>query len=301
MIIVKGFQLKSDEHCIGLSKKNLKKDGLSVAELILHKNKYEYNKIRTVVLDYVYENHDKDKYDIAIWETVCKVAKNLNCTCVCRYRAITYIAKPSSVLQLVKLYHEALQKNYLHKFGPDAPSNCNYLLNKALYNFHHLNSYNETIKNYTEEIEKMYREKAELIYYTFASGIEDKVERNEFPTGTAKIVKLNTNLLYGFIIGLCKKYNKKYLYYGDLPTTYLVPSDKKDRFVDDSIRKYYLSMYIEHYLNFSSDTRKMEVLGECGNIMKKHVYKIYGKNEEVGYSNIMTLIDYVSNWSPSYL
>ena len=147
----------------------------------------------------------------------------------------------------------------------------------------------------------MYREKAELIYYTFASGIEDKVERNEFPTGTAKIVKLNTNLLYGFIIGLCKKYNKKYLYYGDLPTTYLVPSDKKDRFVDDSIRKYYLSMYIEHYLNFSSDTRKMEVLGECGNIMKKHVYKIYGKNEEIGYSNIMALVDYVCNWSPSYL
>ena len=297
MITVKGFQFKSDEHCIGLSNKNLKKDGLSVTELILHKNKYEYNKIRTVVLDYVYEVHDKDKYDITIWETVCKVAKSLNCTCVCRYKAITYIAKPSSTPQLVKLYHEALQKNYLHKFGPDAPSN--YLSNEVLYNFHHLNSYNETIKNYTEEIEKMRREKAELIYYTFASGIEDKVERNEFPNGTAKIVKLNTNLLYGFIIGLCKKCNKKYLYYGDLPTTYLVPNDKKDRFVDDSIREYYISMYIEHYLNFSSDTRKMEVLGECGNIMKKHVYKIYGKNEEVEYSNIMTLIDYVSNWSPS--
>ena len=70
MITVKGFQFKSDEHCIGLSKKNLKKDGLSVTELILHKNKYEYNNIRTVVLDYVYENHDKDKYDIAIWETI---------------------------------------------------------------------------------------------------------------------------------------------------------------------------------------------------------------------------------------
>ena len=87
------------------------------------------------------------------------------------------------------------------------------------------------------------------------------------------------------------------MYYGDLPTTYLVPGDKKDRFVDDSIREYYLSMYIEHYLNFSSDTRKMEVLGECGNIMKKHVYKIYGKNEEVEYSNIMALINYVCNWS----
>ena len=54
MITVKGFQFKDDEHCIGLSKKNLKKDGISVIELILHKNKYEYNKIRTVVLDYVY-------------------------------------------------------------------------------------------------------------------------------------------------------------------------------------------------------------------------------------------------------
>ena len=190
MITVKGFQFKSDEHCIGLSKKNLKKDGLSVTELILHKNKYEYNKIRTVVLDYVYEVHDKDKYDITIWETVCKVAKSLNCTCVCRYRAITYIAKPSSAPQLVKLYHEALQKNYLHKFGPDAPSNCNYPSNRVLYNFHHLNSYNETIKNYTEELKKMHREKAQLIYYTFASDIEDEVQKNEFPNGTSNTVRM---------------------------------------------------------------------------------------------------------------
>ena len=300
MFTIKGFQFKHDDHCIGLSTKNLEND-VTVADLMLYKKKYEYNKIRTVVLDYVCEDYNKEKYDIIIWETVCRVAKSLNCTCVCRYKAITYIAKPSSVLQLVKLYHEALQKNYLHKFGPDAPDNCNYPSNRVQYNLNHLNSYNETIKNYIKGIEDTHRAKAQLIYYIFASGIEDKVERNEFPTDTPKIVKLYTNLLCRLIIGLCKKYNKKYLYYGDLPTAYLVPGDKKDRFVDDSIREYYLSMYIEHYLNFSSDTRKMEVLGECGNIMKKHVYKIYGKNEEVGYSNIITLIDYVSNWSPSYL
>lgn len=300
MFTIKGFQFKHDDHCIGLSTKNLKNDEVTVTELILHKKKYEYNKIRTVVLNYVYDVNDK-KYDIVIWETICKVAKNLNCTCVCRYKAITYMAKPCSAPELVKLYHEALQKNYLHKFGPDAPGNCNYLSNKVLYNFHHLNSYNETIKNYEEELEKMHREKAELIYYTFASNIEDKVERNEFPNGTPKIVKLNTNLLYRFIIGLCKKYNKKYLYYGDLPKECLIPSTKKDRFIDDNIREYYLSMYIEHYIKFSSDTRKMEVLEECGSIMKKHVYKVYGKNEEVGYSNIMSLIDHVCNWSPSYL
>ena len=76
MITVKGFQFKDDEHCIGLSKKNLKKDGISVIELILHKNKYEYNKIRTVVLDYVYEDHDKGKHDITFLENVSKV---VNC------------------------------------------------------------------------------------------------------------------------------------------------------------------------------------------------------------------------------
>ena len=97
MITVKGFQFKHDDHCIGLSTKNLEND-VTVADLILYKKKYGYNKIRTVVLDYAYEYHDKDKdkYDIVIWETICKVAKSLNCTCVCRYRAITYIAKPSS-------------------------------------------------------------------------------------------------------------------------------------------------------------------------------------------------------------
>ena len=41
----------------------------------------------------------------------------------------------------------------------------------------------------------------------------------------------------------------------------------------------------------------MDVLGECGSIMKKNVYKVYGKNEEVEYSNIMDLINYVCNWS----
>ena len=189
MFTIKGFQFKSDEHCIGLSTKNLEND-VTVADLILYKKKYGYNKIRTIVLDYAYEYHDKDKdkYDIVIWETICKVAKSLNCTCVCRYKAITYIAKPSSTPQLVKLYHEALQKNYLHKFGPDAPSNCNYPSNRVQYNFNHLNSYNETIKNYIKGIENTYRAKAQLIYYIFASGIEDKVERNEFPNGTAKIV-----------------------------------------------------------------------------------------------------------------
>ena len=301
MITVKGFQFKDDEHCIGLSKKNLKKDGISVIELILHKNKYEYNKIRTVVLDYVYEVHDKDKYDITIWETVCKVAKSLNCICVCRYKAITYIAKPSSVPQVVKLYHEALQKNYLHKFGPDAPSNCNYPSNKVLYNFHHLNSYNETIKNYTEELKKMYREKAQLIYYTFASDIEDEVHKNEFPNGTSNTVRMYVRLLYKFIIGLCKNNKKKYFYYNDLPTSCLVPGGRKDRFNDDQIREHYLDTYIEHCVNFSNEMRKMEVLNECGSIMKKHVYKVYGKNEEVGYSNIMALVNYVCNWSPSYL
>lgn len=60
-------------------------------------------------------------------------------------------------------------------------------------------------------------------------------------------------------------------------------------------------MYIEHCVNFSGEMRKMEVLNECGSIMKKHVYKVYGKNEEVGYSNIMALVNYVYNWSPSYL
>ena len=139
MITVKGFQFKHDEHCIGLSRKKLKSGDVTVTELIIHKKKYEYNKIRTVVIDYVYEDHDKGKYDITIWENVCRVAKSLNCTCVCRYKAITYIAKPSSAPQLVKLYHEALQKNYLHKFGPDAPSNCNYPLNRVLYKFHRLN------------------------------------------------------------------------------------------------------------------------------------------------------------------
>ena len=104
MFTIKGFQFKHDDHCIGLSTNNLEND-VTVADLILYKKKYEYNKIRTVVLDYVYEVHDKDKYDIAIWETICKVAKSLNCTCVCRYRAITYIAKPFSEPQLVKIYH----------------------------------------------------------------------------------------------------------------------------------------------------------------------------------------------------
>lgn len=301
MITVKGFQFKSDEHCIGLSKKNLKKDGLSVTELILHKNKYEYNKIRTVVLDYVYEVHDKDKYDITIWESICKVAKSLNCTCVCRYRAITYIAKPFSEPQLVKLYHEALQKNYLHKFGPAAPNNCNYPSNRVLYNFHHLNSYNETIKNYTEELKKMYREKAQLIYYTFASDIEDEVQKNEFPNGTSNVVRMYVRSLYKFIIGLCKNNKKKYFYYNDLPTSCLVPGGRKERSNDDQIREHYLDTYIGHCVNFSSEMRKMEVLNECGSIMKKHVYKVYGKNEEVGYSNIMALVNYVCNWSPSYL
>lgn len=301
MITVKGFQFKSDEHCIGLSKNNLKKDGLSVTELILHKNKYEYNKIRTVVLDYVYEVHDKGKHDIAIWENICKVAKSLNCTCVCRYKAITYIANSSSAPQLVKLYHEALQKNYLHKFGPDAPSNCNYPSNKVMYNFHHLNSYNETIKNYTEELKKMHREKAQLIYYTFASDIEDEVQKNEFPNGTSNTVRMYVRSLYRFIIGLCKTNKKKYFYYNDLPTSCLVPGGRKDRFVDDQIREHYLDMYIEHCVNFSNEMRKMDVLNECGSIMKKHVYKVYGKNEAVGYSNIMALVNDVCNWSPSYL
>lgn len=301
MFNIIGFQFKHDEHCIGLSKKNLKKDGLSVTELILHKNKYEYNKIRTVVIDYVYEDHDKGKYDINIWETVCRVAKSLNCTCVCRYKAITYIAKPSSAPELVKLYHEALQKNYLHKFGPDAPSNCNYPSNRVLYNFHHLNSYNETIKNYTEELEKMHREKAQLIFYTFASDIEDEVQKNEFPNGTSNVVRMYVRTLYKFIIGLCKNNKKKYFYYDDLPIGCLVPGGRKDRFIDDRIREHYLDMYIDYCIKFSGEMRKMEVLNECGSIMKKHVYKVYGKNEEVGYSNIMALVNYVCNWSPSYL
>lgn len=301
MFTIIGFQFKSDEHCIGLSRKNLKKDDVTVTELILHRKKYEYNKIRTVVLDYVYEIHDKGKYDITIWETICRVAKSLNCTCVCRYKAITYIAKPSSAPQLVKLYHEALQKNYLHKFGPDAPSNCNYPLNRVLYNFHHLNSYNETIKNYIEELEKMRREKAQLIFYTFASDIEDEVQKNEFPNDTSNVVRMYVRTLYKFIIGLCKNNKKKYFYYDDLPIGCLVPGGRKDRFIDDRIREHYLEMYIDYCIKFSSEMRKMEVLNECGSIMKKHVYKVYGKNEEVGYSNIMALVDYVCNWSPSYL
>lgn len=301
MITVKGFQFKRDEHCIGLTRKNLKKDDVSVTELILHKNKYEYNKIRTVVLDYVYEVHDKDKYDITIWETACRVANSLKCTCVCRYKAITYIAKPSSAPELVKLYHEALQKNYLHKFGPDAPSNCDYPSNRVLYNFHHLNSYNETIKNYTEELEKIHREKAQLIYYTFASDIEDEVQKNEFPNGTSNVVRMYVHSLYRFIIGLCKNNKKKYFYYNDLPVGCLVTGCRKDRFDDDRIREHYLDMYIGYCIKFSGEMRKMEVLNECGSIMKKHVYKVYGKNEEVGYSNIMALVNYVCNWSPSYL
>lgn len=76
---------------------------------------------------------------------------------------------------------------------------------------------------------------------------------------------------------------------------------RKDRFIDDRIREHYLDMYIDYCIKFSSEMRKMEVLNECGSIMKKHVYKVYGKNEEVGYSNIMALVDYVCNWSPSYL
>lgn len=301
MITVVGFQFKSDEHCIGLSRKKLKSGDVTVTELILNRKKYEYNKIRTVVIDYVYEDHDKDKYDITIWENVCRVANSLNCTCVCRYKAITYIAKPSSAPQLVKSYHEALQKNYLHKFGPDAPSNCNYPSNRVLYNFHHLNSYNETIKNYTEELEKMRGEKAQLIFYTFASDIEDEVQKNEFPNGTSKVVKLYVHTLYKFIIGLCKNDKKKYFYYDDLPIGCLVPGGRKDRFIDDRIREHYLDMYIEYCIKFSGEMRKMEVLNECGSIMKKHVYKVYGKNEEVGYSNIMALVNHVCNWSPSYL
>lgn len=300
MFTIKGFQFKHDDHCIGLSTKNLKNDEVTVTDLIIHRKKYEYNKIRTVVLDYVYDINDK-KYDIAIWETVCKVAKILQCTCVCRYKAITYIAKPCSAPELVKLYHEALQKNYLHKFGPDAPSNCNYLSNRVLYNFHRLNSYNETIKNYMEELEKIHREKAQFIYYTFASGIEDEVQKNEFSNGTSNTVKMYVHSLYRFIIGLCKNNKKKYFYYDDLPVGCLVPGGRKDRFVDDSIREHYLEMYIDYCIKFSGEMRKMEVLNECGSIMKKHVYKVYGKNEEVGYSNIMSLIDYVCNWSPSYL
>ena len=81
MFTIKGFQFKYDDHCIGLSTKNLKND-VTVGDFLLHKEKYEYNKIRTVVLDYVCEDYNKEKYDIATWETVCKVAKNLNCTCV---------------------------------------------------------------------------------------------------------------------------------------------------------------------------------------------------------------------------
>ena len=241
------------------------------------------------------------KYTITIWETVCKVAKSLNCTCVCRYKAITYIAKPSSEPQLVKLYHKGLQKNYLHKFGPDAPSNCNYPSNRVLHNFHHLDYYNETIKNYTEELKKMYREKAQLIYYTFASDIEDEVQKNEFPNGTSNTVRMYVRSLYRFIIGLCKNNKKKYFYYNDLPIGCLVPGGRKERSNDDQIREHYLDMYIEHCVNFSGEMRKMEVLNECGSIMKKHVYKVYGKNEEVGYSNIMALVNYVCNWSPSYL
>ena len=72
-------------------------------------------------------------------------------------------------------------------------------------------------------------------------------------------------------------------------------------FIDDRIREHYLDMYIDYCIKFSGEMRKMEVLNECGSIMKKHVYKVYGKNEEVGYSNIMALINYVCNWSPSYL
>lgn len=219
----------------------------------------------------------------------------------CGYKAITYIANPSSAPQLVKLHHKGLQKNYLHKFGPDAPSNCNYPSNRILHNFHHLNSYNETIKNYTEELKKMYREKAQLIYYTFASDIENEVQKNEFPNGTSNTVRMYVRSLYRFIIGLCKNNKKKYFYYNDLPTSCLVPGGRKDRFNDDQIREHYLDTYIEHCVNFSSEMRKMEVLNECGSIMKKHVYKVYGKNEEVGYSNIMALVNYVCNWSPSYL
>ena len=300
MFTIRGFQFKHDDHCTGLSTKNLKSDDASVTELILHKKKYEYNKIRTVVLDYVYEIHDKGKYDITIWETVCRVAKSLSCTCICRYKAITYIAKPFSAPQLVKLYHEALQKNYLHKFGPDAPNNCNYPSNRVLYNFHHLNSYNETIKNYEEELKKMRREKADLIYYTFASGIEDKVEKNEFPNGTSNTVRMYVRSLYRFIIGLCKDNKKKYFYYNDLSDACLIPGGRKDRFIDDRIREHYLEMYVDNCINFSGEMRKMEVLNECGSIMKHHVYKVYGKNEEVGYSNIMALVDYIYNWSPSY-
>lgn len=225
----------------------------------------------------------------------------MQCTCVCRYKAITYIAKPCSAPELVKLYHEALQKNYLHKFGPDAPGNCNYLSNRVLYNFHRLNSYNETIKNYTEELEKMGREKAEFIFYTFASGIEDEVQKNEFPNCTSNVVRMYVRTLYKFIIGLCKNNKKKYFYYDDLPVGCLVPGGRKDRFIDDRIREHYLDMYIEYCIKFSGEMRKMEVLNECGSIMKKHVYKVYGKNEEVGYSNIMALVNYVCNWSPSYL
>lgn len=237
MITVVGFQLKSGD--------------ITVTELILHKNKYEYNKIRTVVIDYVYEDHDKGKYDITIWETACRVAKSLNCTCVCRYKAITYIAKPSSAPELVKLYHEVLQKNYLHKFGPDAPSNYNYPSNRVLYNFHHLNSYNETIKNYTEELEKMRREKAQLIYYTFASDIEDEIQKNEFLNGTSNVVRMYVRTLYKFIIGLCKNNKKKYFYYDDLPIGCLVPGGRKDRFIDDGVNEFF---------NYDTDNAYLEDL-----------------------------------------
>ena len=56
----------------------------------------------------------------------------------------------------------------------------------------------------------------------------------------------------------------------------------------------------EHPIEFKNVVDE-KVLNECGSIIKKHVYKVYGKNEEVGYSNIMALVDYVYNWSPSYL
>ena len=55
MFTIKGFQFKHDDHCIGLSTKNLEND-VSFADLMLYKKKYEYNKIRTGVLDYVCED-----------------------------------------------------------------------------------------------------------------------------------------------------------------------------------------------------------------------------------------------------
>lgn len=299
MFTIKGLQFKDDAHSTSLSAKNVTED-TTIDYFIQHKKEYDYEKIRTVVLNYVFESYDEGNYDIVIWKTICKVAKNLKCTCVCRYGGTTYIANENSSIFYVTPYHEALQKKYLHVFGPDIPNNSDYPTNPILYNFHSINSYNSTIRNYEEELKKNRVEKIELIHDIFVKGIEDIIPDEEFSKYTSEDVRLTVHFLYPFIIGLCKESKKKYFYYGDnIPDAYL--NLGKEKSIYGAMRSHYLVDFIKYCVNFSSETKKQKVLEECGDIMKKHVYKVYGKNKEVGYSNIMDMVDYVRNWTPSYL